>query len=245
MPNAVSYCACVRYKIHSYRGSFTIHVHATARDNVNSRVLHNIARTVALLMDVSPESNARFKAFRQLVYHCSEQLTNTETHALIYIWLYSERESYKDAPAIRVLSRLESKGHFSPINPEGLLEMLKELKRNDLCSEVRDFMKTKWPKVVKREKRKCVCDDEDLQATFEVVLAQTTVLLQQIEAFEKVLQFGRDTRGRARDVITGAAQTAKSLADRLIRAQSELYSESTAETDQYVDLTSIRAPRSE
>ena len=197
-------------------------------------------------MDISPESNARFKAFRQLVYHCSEQLSTTETDALVYIWLNTERESYKDAPAIRVLSKLESKGQFSPLNPEGLLEMLKELKRNDLCSEVRDFMKTKWPKVVKRVQKKCTCDDEDLQATFEVVLAQTTVLMQQIEAFEKVLMFGRDARGRVRDVISGAAQTAKTLADRLIRAEIELYQEnSTTETDQYVDLTSIRAPGGE
>lgn len=195
-------------------------------------------------MDVSPESYARFTAFRQLVYRCSEQLTCNDLHALVYIWMYSERESYRNASSISVLSRLEATGKFSPWNPEGLLEMLREIKRNDLCSEVKDFMKMKWLKVLKKGTRRLVCQsDEDLQATFEVVVAQVTVLSHQIDAFEKVLFEESHAREKAQDLIIGAAQTAKTLSERLLRAQSELYTASSCDNDQYVDLDNYRPPR--
>ncbi len=195
-------------------------------------------------MEVSPESYARFKAFRQLVYRCSEQLTCNDLHALVYIWMYSERENYRNASSISILSRLEATGKFSPWNPEGLLEILKEIKRSDLCSEVKDFMKIKWPKVVKKGTRRLVCaSDEDLQATFEVVVAQATVLTHQIDAFEKVLFDEENARAKAQELIIGAAQTAKTLSERLLRAQKELYS--CVDNDQYVDLDDYRAPRGE
>ena len=192
-------------------------------------------------MNVSPESFARFTAFRQLVYRCSEQLTHNDLHALVYIWLYSEKETYKNASSIAILSRLEATGKFGPWNPEGLLEMMREIKRNDLCNEVKDFMKMKWLKVVKKGTNHVVyTSDEDLQATFEVVVAQATVLMQQISAFEKVLFKDEHAREKAHDLIIGAAQTAKVLSERLLRAQNELY---TADNDQYVDLDNYRKPR--
>ena len=180
-------------------------------------------------MEVSAVSNAKFVAFRQLVYSCSQQLSREEIHAIVYIRLYQEREAYKEVPALTVLSKLETDGVFSSWKPEGLLDIVKDLKRHDLIVEVKDFLKKKWPKVVKKMTDKQLADNDDpdedlhLKATFQVVIAQATVLMQQMEVFQRAINGVEHPRERAKEVIGLAAQTAQTLADRLFRAQTDLY----------------------
>lgn len=180
---------------------------------------------------LSAESNALFIAFRRLVYNFSEQMSKEECQAIIYIRLYRLRERYRDSSTLEVLSKLEADGVFSPSNPEGLLEVAKDIKRQDLVSEVKDFMKKKRSKKGAAaqqtliDKNQCSDDSEEdlqLRATIEVTLAQATVLMQQVEILERAVAGGKAQRQRAKEAISEAGQTAAALADRLKKAQVEL-----------------------
>ena len=181
---------------------------------------------------VSAESNAQFIAFRKLVYSLSQQLSKEECQAIIYIRLYPLRERYKDSTALEVLSKLETEGVFGPLNPEGLQEIAKDVKRQDIVSEVKDFIKKRSKKAISGPSKKAafqqtsLFDDteEDLQlkATIEVTLAQATVLMQQVEILERAVAEGKAQRHRAKEAISEAGQTAAALADRLKKAQIEL-----------------------
>lgn len=180
-------------------------------------------------MDISAESNAHFIAFRRLVYSLSHQLSQPETQALVYIRLYKFKEKYKDSTALEVLVKLETEGVFSPNNPEGLIEVAKDLKRQDLVGEVKDFVKKRSKKAASSSSKHTKHheewnSDEDLhlKATFEVTLAQATVLMQQVEILERALAGGKEHRKRAEEAIKEASQTATTLAERLRRAQKEM-----------------------
>ena len=185
---------------------------------------------------VSAESNALFIAFRRLVYSFSEQVSKDEQQAMIYIRLYKLRERYKDSTTLEVLSRLEADGVFGPSNPEGLLEIAKDIKRQDLASEVKDYIKKRsksekkgglssskkvQPPVVEHQYGDTE-EDLQLRATIEVTLAQATVLMQQVEILERAVAEGKAQRQRAKEAISEAGQTAAALADRLRKAQIEL-----------------------
>ena len=188
---------------------------------------------------VSAESNALFIAFRRLVYSFSQQVSKDENQAIVYIRLYRLRERYKESNTLEVLSKLEADRVFGPSNPEGLLEIAKDIKRQDLVGEVKDYIK----KRSKSEKKagsssskktavhqpspddlQCCDTEEDLQlkATIEVTLAQATVLMQQVEILERAVAEGKAQRQRAKEAISEAGQTAAALADRLRKAQIEL-----------------------
>lgn len=186
--------------------------------------------------DVSAESNAQFIAFRKLVYSFSEQINKDEQQIIIYIRLYKLKERYKDSTTLEVLSKLEADGVFSPSNPEGLLEIAKDIKRQDLIREVKDFIK----KLSKSDKKGGMTSvkklqspvhqywddvteaDLQLKATIEVALAQSTVLIQQVEKLEKAIAGGKEQRHKAIEAISEAGQTATALAERLRKAQIDL-----------------------
>ena len=196
---------------------------------------------------VSAESNALFIAFRRLVYNFSEQVSKDEQKTIIYIRLYKLKERYKDSTMLEVLSKLEADGVFGPSNPEGLLEIAKDIKRQDLASEVKHFIKKRSKAEAKgglsslsaaltkkvsaqpsplspSHQYGCEDSEEDLQlkATIEVTLAQATVLMQQLEKLERAVAGGKVQRQRAKEAISEAGQTAAALADRLKKAQTEL-----------------------
>lgn len=179
-------------------------------------------------MEVSAESNAKFVAFRQLVYRCSQHLSREEVHAIVYIRLYKEREIYKDVDALTVLSKLETDDVFSPWKPEGLLDIVKDLKRHDLTADIKEFLKKKWTKGKKAAGNIPISEksgsDEDLhlKATFQVVISQATVLMQQIEMFQRATIQGH-SRETTKEIIGLAAQTAQALASRLTQVHSDLY----------------------
>lgn len=196
---------------------------------------------------VSAESNALFIAFRRLVYSFSEQVSKEEQKTIIYIRLYQLKERYKDSTMLEVLSKLEADGVFDPSHPEGLLEIAKDIKRQDLASEVKQFIKKRsktetkgglsslsaaWAKKMPQTPPLSPShqyggepeSEEDLQlkATIEVTLAQATVLMQQVEKLERAVAGGKAQRERAKEAISEAAQTATALADRLKKARIEL-----------------------
>ena len=198
---------------------------------------------------VSAESNAQFVAFRRLVYNFSEQVSKEEQKTIIYIRLYQQKERYKDSTMLEVLSKLETDGAFGPSNPEGLIEIAKDIKRQDLASEVKHFIKKRskgeskgglsslsaaLTKKVPQPPSPALSpkheyggepdSEEDLQlkATVEVTLAQATVLLQQVEKLERAVAGGKAQRQRAKEAISEAGQTAAALADRLKKARKEL-----------------------
>ena len=80
-------------------------------------------------------------AFRRLVVDFSQKLSKEEQRRLVYIRLYDLKERYRDADTLKVLSRLETDGVFSSNNPEGLIEVAKDIDRQDLRVMVRDFVK--------------------------------------------------------------------------------------------------------
>ena len=153
---------------------------------------------------VSAESNAQFIAFRRLVYSFSEQVSREECQVIIYIRLYRSKERYKDASTLEVLSKLEADGVFGPSNPQGLLEITKDIKRQDLANEVKEFIKKRSKSEKKasagsggkkggarqsfhgEEQYEDTEEDLQLRATIEVTLAQATVLMQQVEKLERV-----------------------------------------------------------
>ena len=189
---------------------------------------------------VSAESNAQFIAFRRLVYSFSEQVSREECQVIIYIRLYRSKERYKDASTLEVLSKLEADGVFGPSNPQGLLEITKDIKRQDLANEVKEFIKKRSKSEKKasagsggkkggarqsfhdEEQYEDTEEDLQLRATIEVTLAQATVLMQQVEKLERAVAGGKAQRQRAKEAIAEAGQTAAALADRLRKAQKVL-----------------------
>ena len=199
------------------------------------------ASTQCVTMEgVSAESNALFIAFRRLVYSFSQQVNKDESQAIVYIRLYPLRERYKDSTTLEVLSKLEADGVLGPSNPEGLLEVAKDIKRQDLVSEVKDFIKKRSKsekKASSSSNKKAAAaqllfldenlyadseEDMQLKATIEVTLAQATVLMQQVEILERSVAEGKAQRQRAKEAISEAGQTAAALSDRLRKAQIEL-----------------------
>ena len=237
-------CACaLKITASASLGEPPLHSGSSSVVNQILGLVSNISSRVSSTMDgVSAESNAQFIAFRRLVYSFSEQVSREECQAIVYIRLYRSRERYKASSTLEVLSRLEADGVFGPTNPQGLLEITKDIKRQDLASEVKDFIK----KRSKSEKKASggsggkkganlytfqggedLNDDdteEDLQlrATIEVTLAQATVLMQQVEILERAVAEGKAQRQRAKEAIAEAGQTAAALADRLRKAQDVL-----------------------
>ncbi len=81
-------------------------------------------------------------AYRRLVYTFSQLLTWDERRGLIYMRLYKDREKYKNADTLKVLSRLEEDEVFTSANPAGLLAIANDVKRPDLAKKVKQLMKT-------------------------------------------------------------------------------------------------------
>lgn len=189
---------------------------------------------------VSAESSAQFIAFRRFVCALSEKISREECQVIIYIRLYKWKERYKDSTNLEVLSRLEADGVFAPSNPEGLLEIAKDIKRPDIAAEVRDFIKKRSKNEKKggsalskkatvhkafsfdEQPRENTEEDLHMRATVEVALAQATVLMQQVEVLERAVLAGKEQRQRAKEAICEAGQTAAALAQRLKMTQESL-----------------------
>ena len=171
-------------------------------------------------------------AFRRLVADFSQKLSKEERRRLVYIRLYDWRERYRDADTLDILSKLETDGVFSPNNPEGLVEVAKDIDRQDLKAMVKEFVKKqRKEKATSKVAPKAVMSfespvsDEELQlkAILEVTLSQAAVFVKQVDILQQAITAGtKEQRQRAAEAIRDAGYTAQTLAERLQKAQREL-----------------------
>ena len=175
-------------------------------------------------------------AFRRLIVDFSQKLSKEEQRRLVYIRLYDWRERYRDADTLEVLSRLETEGVFASNNPEGLIEVAKDIDRQDLRVMVRDFVKNS--KKQRKEKAsskvagKAVMSFEpespvskeklQLKAVLEVTLSQAAVLMKQVDILQQAITAGTNSRQKAAEAIRDARCTVQALAKQFQKAQVEL-----------------------
>ena len=186
-------------------------------------------------MSVTAESHHQFLAFRRFIYSLSKQLSKEETQAIIYIYFHEQKADLKEATPLDILCKLESNGIITSSNPEKFLELMKDLKRFDLVTEVKEFLKKRKSKPDKKGGTQCrkqaLEDDEDgdeseddliLRNTVEAALVQATVLLQHMEMLQKSVSGRRVRRDKIKATVTEAAQTCEALAERLRSAEVKL-----------------------
>ena len=173
-------------------------------------------------------------AFRRLVADFSQKLSKEERRRLVYIRLYDWRERYRDADTLDILSKLETDGVFSPNNPEGLVEVAKDIDRLDLKAMVKDFVKKQRkekatskvaPKAVMSFESESPVSEEELQlkAILEVTLSQAALFVKQVDILQQAITSGtKEQRQRAVEAISDAICTVEALADRLQKARGEL-----------------------
>ena len=183
-------------------------------------------------MAVTLESNNQFLAFRRILYSLSKQLTAEEAQGIVKIYLYHQKEQYERASALDILCKLESSGMITASNPDKLLDLMKDLKRQDLVNEVKDFLKKKKSKSGLRKNQTTPADDassdsetEDdliLRATLEAALVQATVLLQHMEMLQNSISGCKISAANIKHVVIDAAQTSEALAERLRKAEARM-----------------------
>ena len=175
-------------------------------------------------------------AFRRLVVDFSQKLSKKEQRRLVYIRLYDLRERYHDADTLEVLSRLETDGVFSSNNPEGLIEVAKDIDRQDLRVMVRDFVKNSKKQRKEKASSKVAAkavvsfepgspaSEEELQlkAVLKVTLSQAAVFMKQVEILQQAITAGTNSRQRAAEAIRDATCTVQSLAEHFQKAQGKL-----------------------
>lgn len=61
-------------------------------------------------------------------------------------WYFEFGPSHDPSYALRVLIALEGKGVFAPDNLKGLVDALKNIQREDLCTVVKDFTSKFFPR---------------------------------------------------------------------------------------------------
>ena len=172
-------------------------------------------------------------AFRRLVVDFSQKLSKKEQRRLVYIRLYDLRERYHDADTLEVLSRLETDGVFSSNNPEGLIEVAKDIDRQDLRVMVRDFVKNSKKQRKEKASSKVAAkavmsfepespaSEEELQLK-SVTLSQAAVFMKQVEILQQAITGGTNSRQKATEAIRDARCTVQSLAEHFQKAQGTL-----------------------
>lgn len=178
---------------------------------------------------VTAESNSQFLAFRRFIYNLSKKLSTDEVQAIVYIHFYDQKDLYQSATALEIFCKLESKGIITSSNPDKLVELMKDLRRNDLVSEVSHFLKKKKLKPksssLGRSQTSIVVDHGEsendllLRNTIEAALVQSTVLLQQMELLQTAISGRKIDRNEVKEVVIEAAQTSEALAERLRKAE--------------------------
>ena len=91
--------------------------------------------SVLLHVDLSRES--RHAAFRRLISHLSDHLTTEDVAKFTFIQFIPK----KGVTALDALDYLIRKGEFSPENLEPLVDLLKDVSRSDLVTELVDAYK--------------------------------------------------------------------------------------------------------
>lgn len=193
-------------------------------------------------MAVTAESNSQFLAFRRFIYSLSKQLSKEEAQAIVYIHFFDQKHDLQSASTLEILCKLESSGIATASKPDKLLELMKDLKRSDLVSEVKDFLKKRKNKTSLPRKPQLVIEDtkEDneseadlvLRNTLEAALVQATVLLQHMEMIQNSISGCKIRRDKIKDIVTEAAQTSEVLAERLRKAEVRINQDQEQEEEE-------------
>ena len=171
-------------------------------------------------------------AFWRLLYRFSLELSVQEKRALVYIRLH-DCEQYQNADTLKVLSKLVTRGIFSPKNPEGLIEVAHDINRLDLKDIVKDFMKKlrrqrkekASSKVTRKTSTSTIASDGELhlKSILEVTLSQTALFAKIIDNLQQaVVGDKREQMQRATKAIRDAGCTAQTLAEHFQKAQKKL-----------------------
>lgn len=180
-------------------------------------------------MEVTAESNSQFLAFRRFVYGLSKQLSKDDAGAIAFLYLKDLKQ--QQASALEVLCKLEADGVIAYSKADRLMEVMKDIRRPDLANEVKDYLKARRQKAVKKGRKQKADDNSSdvesegdliLRATLEAAQVQSTVLLQHMEMLQNCLSAGTLNRTKIREAIVEAAQTSEALAERLRRAETEV-----------------------
>ena len=170
-------------------------------------------------------------AFRRLVTSVAEKLTEEEIRRIVYIHLYTQRETlFQDANRLDVFVALEYADVFSPSRPEGLLNILeKDLNNRQLAQLVKDLIRQRKSKsrvrlsAGKRGVSTEIEGDSHMRMCYRVALAQTNVLVKHLDVLrQKVTGVGADTEG-AREAVENISKIAESLAKLKEKAIEEVY----------------------
>lgn len=160
------------------------------------------------------EGESNSLAFRRLVATVAEQISEEEVRKLVYIHLYSQRNSIfreTKSTSLKLFVALEFAGTFSAARPEGLLNILeKDLKNRQLANMVKVYIRERKRKTVNivemngggvYTKPPELENDTHLRMCYKMALAQTNVLVKHLDALRDAV---------AKDVATpdGAAQEA-------------------------------------
>ena len=139
-------------------------------------------------------------AYRALVASVANELTSKEIYQVAYVWLKGNGDISKYSPSekgcgLELFACLECLGRFSFKNTDGLLDIVKSIKRNDLVKKIETYKKkekkgensygtkcTKKRDSTRSEERQC------LEQTFEVMVAQMAFLEQQLSLLQNTLQ---------------------------------------------------------
>ena len=170
-------------------------------------------------------------AFRRLVATVAEKISEEEVRKLVYIYLYSQRETiFRNVESLRlkVFVALEFSGTFSPARPEGLLGILeKDLKNRHLANLVKGYIRERKRKSVNLAELNGdrgvgvytepseLENDTHLRMCYKMALAQTNVLVKHLDALRDAVAkegAGATPDGAAREALENISKAAGALA---------------------------------
>ena len=162
-------------------------------------------------------------AFRRLVASVAGKLHDEDVRKLVYIHLYTQRETYfHDAKKLDVFVALECAEIFSPANPEGLLNILeKDLKNRQLAQLVKVFIREKKHRATVKpsisDARKSspgdIASENHLRMCYKVALAQANVLVKHLDMLRLAVNGKPEVDSEeARKAVQNISETAAALA---------------------------------
>jgi len=191
------------------------------------------------------------KTFRYLLIELSSKLSEEEGERIAFAELglpLGERE--KRNSQLHVLCKLEAHGKFSPLEPEGLRQILEHNNRYDLANEVKNYSSSSIFKKARKEKEKDERQQRKggrgrntdisnetkelaeikqhadprrmLKDSFTVTLTQASLLLKQVELLRKAIAHAstKEEAEAAFHIVMKAEETADKLGRTLRKALS-------------------------
>lgn len=165
------------------------------------------------------------RRFRFVVAEVAHQLNEQDRESLVYTHRLSA--SYKHASALDVLEQLEMLGIFSPSSPMKLVELLKNLRREDLAKDVEKRIKKDMKAMKKKTKDyqigklPCMAKEALLKARFDHLCLQATQLIEHLENLMKDLkEEGEEHHWQADPLLCECKEQAGEVVRKLKEARS-------------------------